>query len=591
MTSPDLYLSAALGSGQTPNPWFTVANQFLPRNLHDVIRWARYITIQSPVTTEVIRKLATFPITEFLVETKNESTKKKYKEVFSSFKLKQNLQDVGFDYYTIGNVFMSVYFPIHRMLTCPSCQTSYNAKKADFVKFHQYQFKGICPGCSYDGAFIRKDSRSLNVQDMNLIKWNPEHIAVNHNPITGESEYYYKIPNQIRNKIKQGDKLYINSVPWAFIEAVRYNQDFKFDNDSIFHLRNVSTGAIVEGVSVPPLITLFGLVFYQATLRKANESIAGEHLAPLRVVFPQPQSGNIDIGNGLNMKSFSSHMQDAIKKHKKDLNHFLVSPVAVGYQQIGGDGKNLLVAQEIQQAEESILLSLGVSRELLTGTTNWTSSTVGLRMLENTMRSYTSQLQELINWIMGKVASYINIEICNVTMTPFKLTDDDNLKTILFQAAQNDQGSWSHFYETFGMSYDEILDKQKEDKVAKAENDLKIKFEIEQAEFLASKDIGKKMDDSGGYQNLLREAQQYVTQIVNAGPDVKMQVLMELKVENYPLYLMTTKLLDEYNNGMMPQDAGQQEDQDPNQPSEENQGQPETTEEEQPQPPSKSGKK
>src|ERR1017187_7332104 len=69
----------------TNSPFFTVANQFLPRNLHDVIRWARYITTQSPVTTEVIRKLSTYPITNFLVDTKSEKTKEKYKEVFKSF--------------------------------------------------------------------------------------------------------------------------------------------------------------------------------------------------------------------------------------------------------------------------------------------------------------------------------------------------------------------------------------------------------------------------------------------------------------------------------------------------------------------------
>jgi hypothetical protein len=32
---------------------------------------------------------------------------------------------------------------------------------------------------------------------MNIIKWDPENIAVAYNAITGESEYYYKIPNDI----------------------------------------------------------------------------------------------------------------------------------------------------------------------------------------------------------------------------------------------------------------------------------------------------------------------------------------------------------------------------------------------------------
>lgn len=543
--NPDTYLSNVVGIGQTPSPWFTVANQFLPRNLHDVIRWARYITIQSPVTTEVIRKLSTYPITDFIIESKDEGLRKKYKEIFKSFKLKQALQDVGFDYYTIGNVFTSIYFPIHRTLTCPSCKTVFSAKKAPFVKFHQWQFKGICPDCSSDVIFQRKDTKSTNIGDMNLIKWNPEHIAVNHNPITGESEYYYKVPNSVKQKIQKGDRLFIDSVPWSIVEAVRYNQDFKFDNDSIFHLKNVSTGAMVEGLSVPPLITLFSLVFYQATLRKANESIATEHLTPLRVVFPTAQTGNSDPVVSMSMRNFANNMQEAIKKHKKDNNHFLVAPVPVGYQQVGGDGKNLLVAQEIQQAEESILLSLGVSRELLSGTTNWTSSTVGLRMLDNTMRSYISQLGEMINWVMTKVASYLNLEVSEVNLAPFKLIDDEVLKQNMLQLVEQGQASLSTLYELYGMDYNEELDRIKEDMVSKAANDVETKFEIEQAEFLASKKVGEKIDDSGSYQNLLQEAQEVASELMNSDDQTRNAALIHLKTTNYPLYMMTFKLMNE----------------------------------------------
>ncbi|MCI4436023.1 MAG: hypothetical protein JHC33_04345, partial [Ignisphaera sp.] len=280
--------------GGQASPWFTVANQFLPRNLHDVIRWVRYITIQSPVTTEVIRKQATYPITDFVVETNSDAVKAKYKEIFDSFKMKQVLQDIGFDHYTVGNVFVSVFFPVHRTLTCPSCATAYNAKKATFLKFQKFSFHGECPACSYIGDFPRKDTKSLDIKDMNLIKWNPQHISVNYNPITGEAEYYYTIPNDIRRRVLQGDKLFVNSIPWAFIEAIKYNQDFKFDSENIFHLRNVSTGTVIEGISMPPLISLFSLVFYQATLRKANEAIATEYLNPMRVVFHQAQTGNSD---------------------------------------------------------------------------------------------------------------------------------------------------------------------------------------------------------------------------------------------------------------------------------------------------------
>lgn len=544
------------GIGQTPSPWFTVANQFLPRNLHDVIRWARYITIQSPVTTEVIRKYATYPITDFVIDSEDESVKKRYQEVFKSFRLKQNLQNIGFEYFTIGNVFVSIYFPIHRTLICGGCNLEYNAKKAEFVQFKQYQFTGKCPKCNWMGNFQRKDTKSLNIDDMNLIMWNPLHLSSHFNPITGESEYYYKIPNDIKRRIQMGDKLFVNSVPWGFIEAVRYNQEFKFDRENIFHLRNVSTGNMVEGMSIPPLISLFGLVFYQATLRKANESIATEHLTPMRVLFPQAQTANSDPVVGISMKNFVANMQDALRKHKQDKNHILLAPVPVGYQAIGGEGKNLLVAQEILQAEESILLALGVSRELLSGQTNWTSSTVGLRMLENTLNSYVGQLTELINWVVVKFTSYLNIVTREVTLEPFKLMDDDNLKQAMIQLAQAGNVSLTSFYETFGMEFDEELEKMKEDAVARAVSQKETEFEVEQAVFMVSKKLGDKLEDSNDYKKTLADSQGIANNLYAADPATRQTTLTQTKIVDYPTYSMTKDMLEEHDEAATAAGAG-----------------------------------
>jgi len=532
----------------TPNPFFTVANQFLPRNLHDVIRWARFITLQSPVTTEVIRKLSTYPITDFIVDTTDKAVKERYEEIFKYTRLKSALHDIGFEYYTIGNVFLSIYFPIQRMLRCPSCSQEYNAKTATFTTFRNYEFHGVCPACGFKGNFIRKDSKSFDIRDLNLVRWDPVHIAVNHNPITNEYEYYYKIPNEVRRRVKMGDKLFVNSVPWGFIEAVKNNQDFKFDRDNIYHLRNISAGPLIEGVAIPPLISLFGLVFYQQTLRRGNEAIAQDYMTPLRVVFPQAQTGNSDPVISISMRNFQARMKQAFIDHKRDPNHVLIAPVPVGYQAISGEGKALLVAQEIAQADESILLSLGVSRELLSGQTNWTSSTIGLRLLKNTLEVYVDQIESFLEWFISRVSKYLNLKTCDVTLAPFKLTDDENLRQMLFALAQNGNCSLSTLYESFGMDYQEDLKKQREDAVATATNQVETKFEVERAQFLAAKEVGEKFDKSSGdYRAALEQAQYAASQLAGADGQTQRMVLNQLKIEDYAKYLMVAKLLDEEN--------------------------------------------
>ena len=531
----------------TKSPYFSIAHQFLPRNLHDVIRWARYITLQSPVTTEVVRKLSTYPITDFVVDSEHRDTVELYKKIFASFRLKSSLHDIGFDYHTLGNVFLSVYYPIQRTLVCRSCGIEHNAKKATFAQFKNFEFMGRCPSCETTGVFTRKDTKSLNIEDMNIIKWDPLNISVNHNVITGEYEYYYRIPNEVRRKVLQGDRLFVDSIPWGIIEAVRNKQDFKFDKDSIYHMKNVSTGHMVDGIAVPPLISQYHLVFYIATLRKANESIANDFMSPMRVIFPQAQTGNGDPVVAMSLKNFVGNMQANLVQHKQDQSHITIAPVPIGYQAISGEGKTLLVSQEIAQAEESLLLSMGVSRELLSGTTNWTSSTVGLRMLDNTLRSYVDQVEELVNWIMSRVCRYLGADQAKISLAPFKLTDDENLRQFLLQAVQNGQASWSTLYESFGIDYEDELRRIREDAAAAARNKIQTDLEVERATFLASKDAGETMGKDEEYKSALGRAQQIAEELSQADESTKRQYLNQLKIDDLATYLMVSKLLEQIN--------------------------------------------
>ena len=533
--------------GMTKSPYFTIANQFLPRNLHDVIRWARYITLHSPVTTEVLRKLSTYPITDFIIDSENRDTVALYKRIFESFKLKTALHDIGFEYHTVGNVFVSLYFPIQRTLQCPHCGTDHNAKNAPFAQFKEFAFVGKCPKCDSTVRFLRKDTKSTNISDMNIIKWDPLNISVNHNIITGEYEYYYRIPNEVRRRVMQGDKLFVDSVPWGFIEAVRNKQDFKFDRDSIYHMKNVSTGHMVDGVSIPPIISQYHLVFYIATLRKANEAIANDFMSPMRVIYPQAQTGNSDPVIAMSLKNFVSNMQTNMIQFKQDQNHITIAPVPIGYQAISGEGKTLLVSQEIAQAEESLLMSMGVSKELLSGTTNWTSSTVGLRMLDNTLRSFVDQITELVNWIMSRTSKYLGVEPCKVTLSPFKLADDDSLRQVLLQLVGTGQASWSTLYESYGMDYEDELRRIKEDASAAARNKVETDIEVERSTYLASREAGERLGKDDEYKNALMKAQQLAEELASTDDATKRRTLGQLKVQDLALYLMTSKLLEEVN--------------------------------------------
>jgi hypothetical protein len=552
--------------GTLPNPFFNQANQFIPRSFHDIIKWSRYITTQAPTTTEVIRKLSSYPITDFLMDSDQELTVDTYKKIFKSIKFKEKLCDFGFDFYTLGNVYTSIYFPIDRHLHCPSCKSSYEVKAAmrsGFAAFKKWVFQGECPNCLQKVNYKVVDTKSRDISRINLVKWKPEHVSLNHNPVTGESEFYYQIPGDVKRKIMQGDPLFLATVPWSMVEAVRFGKDYMFDPSNIYHMKSISMGSMVDGLGIPPLISHYGLVFYQQMLRKANEAVAAEHMVPLRVLFPQQTSAQGDPIAQMSMRGFAKNMKKTMRQMKTDPNHILISPVQIGYQQLGGQGRSLLVNQELQYAEEQQLMSMGVSRELLSGTTNWTSSTVGLRLLENTMNNYVGQVSELINWVMEKIAQYLAIEITDVKLVPFKLTDNEALKAAMLDMWKAKVVSASTLLEAYGMDYNEELDKMGRDQVAVSEKEIEVKDLVDKAMYMKSKGLSSDKDSSG-YEDNRKEAYAIAKKVLAAGtPEAQRDILMEIQHNDPTLYQTVMGVLNDLPQpGSSEEQPGAQNEQD-----------------------------
>lgn len=544
--APGPYPLGSFNRGFTPNPFFTIANQFMPRNFKEVLRWADYITTQSPTAAEVIRKHATYPITTFTYETTNDVLENRYKKIEKVLRLKHTLNTIGFDYYTRGNVFISMYMPFNRMAICPQCGAVYNVAKAGNIKFRNFKFVGVCAkeSCKFEGEYIVRDVHTKNEKDMNIVIWDPNHITVNHNPITGKSDYYYQVPATVRKKIMLGDPMFISSVPMGMMEAVEKKKHFRFDPSKIFHMSNVSIGRMEDGLCIPPIMSIYSLVFHQAMLRKANEAIASEHMTPLRVIFPQAGSGNGDPIVSMSLGNFVSNMEDNLKKFKQDPNRAIISPVPVGYEAVGGEGKNLLVAQELQLAEESILMSLGVSRELMSGTTNWTSSTVGLRLLKNTMENYVKQVTEVTDWIWDSVTSFLGMERVPVAMTPFQLTDDDLLKNLMPTLLSTHMISDTTALGTVGLDFNKEMDNMKRE--AEAREKMKIELEelVNKARFTAARKVQGAHEDDSGYEEAKARAYDIFMQLMGLDPMSQQNAMLQLEQEDRALASLVHSMIE-----------------------------------------------
>ncbi len=542
---------AFFGMGETPSPFFTLAGQFTPRNFNDVVKWTRFLIVNSPTITEVTRKMASYPITNFVLPTEDASVKKKYTDLFKAIDFKTKLINIGFDYQILGNSFVSIYYPIKRILYCQTrgCGAAYTVENfPGKLSFTQFQFRGRCPKCGNTGILKRRDEKSMDVREASIINWDPTDISINYNPIVDKSEYWYKIPAYLKNKIVTGDLFVLSTVPWEFVEAVQKNLDFKFNKDGIFHLKGMTVAHSIPGYGVPPLVGLYNLVFDQAMLRRANSAIAAEMISPLRVIFPEV-NGKTDAAVNMSLKGFAKNMRKYFALHKSDPNLIAFSPVPIGYQALSGEGKTLLVTQEIEQIDDTILLSLGVSRELLSGQLNWTSSDVGLRLLENTMWKYTDQIQKLITWIVSGLTAYFNIPTLDVTLEPFKLADNNDLKNAMMALAQSNQVSMQTLLSSMGLDFQKEQEKINKEQIMLAKDQAILTVDKEIAAWMALKN-GPNADSNtvSGYKSALQKAQETANELIGMPEGPRRSALMRLKTEDPAQYLMVAKLIDEYRN-------------------------------------------
>ncbi len=550
--------------GTYPNPAFDVSSQFLPRSFSELLKWTRFIIIKSPTTTEVLRKMATYPITDITIDTPKEHLKEKYEDIIESIRLVEKLSDGGFDYHAYGNSFSSMYFPIDRLLKCKHCDVSYGSKDAmerGFVKWKNWNFHGTCPGCETEGTFERTDVKSTDISRINIIKWKPDDIAVNNNPISGEVDYYYKIPTEVRRKILAGDPHFICSVPWEMVEAVRTKKDFKFSRGTIHHMKSLSMGDFIDGYGIPPLLSHYSTVFYMQCLRRANEAIALEHMNPLRILYPQQSTGSGDPISMMSLGNFTNEVKTNLARFKQDPNHVLIAPVPVGVGSMGGQGKSLLVTQELQFAEEQLLLSMGVSRELLSGTTNWTSSHVGLRLLENNMDQYVRKIKRFLQWIMTQVSAYLGIEQVDVDLIPFELTDNDAMKQMYFQMQQAGLLSDTTLLEAHGIDPDEEAKKIIALQVKRAEQAVELSAKIKRATFMAGRDEKTDGDDDDGFEDHKRKVISIAQQILREPDEHKRtDIVMKLQAEDETTYRQVMDVLSEHMGGEVNQGMESTED-------------------------------
>lgn len=458
----------ALNGANHPNPVFDYLTGFVPRKLKDLFKWAEYLAFNSAHIYGVVRKFGEYPITSFVYDTTSPNERSRHQDLFEKkIGLKGFMTQVSFDKWIYGNAFVSVFEPIKRWLKCKQCGTKEDAKVADY-KFIEQQtaFKLKCRKCQTDAVAEVADEKLIDASKINLIRWDPKLIDIDHNPVTGQSVYYYTIPRTIVQQVKEGNKHLIGTMPMEMLKAMRGKKTFKFAEGQLYHLKVPGPAGVESQWGFPPITSAIKLFLFAAILRRANEAIALEHITPFRVIHPQAASGSGDPVLQLNLQEWRQEFEKNYKLFRKDPLRMHTSPIPIGVQNVGGDGRGMLTLGELQEAEKNIVISMGVPMEFLSGGLGQTRGEVTLRMIENQLQTHVEDLNGLIQWIEGKCSKFLGWSSIPMRLADFKLIDDVENKQIYMQLWQSGKISDTKIGEILGIDWEHERKQKLEDALA-----------------------------------------------------------------------------------------------------------------------------
>jgi len=408
----------------------------VPRTKKSMFEWAEKLS-SNGILDRIIDIYSRYPITKINVTGDNQEEDGFWGDFLNgTLKMQEELIANGKDYYTYGNCFVTVVPPFTRYLVCPKCKAhklhniSENENALDW-EFVDFKFRGTCKNCKHKGVMKVKDeflTGKESLKKVRIHRWSPRNITVKDMSLVGRKKIYYTLEQKYVTAIKTGDRFLVSSIPLGFIEAVKSNAKnpvVELDSDSTYHYKAESTTTPEDdGLAKPFFMSAWKDIYMTLVLRKAQECIVSEHILPMRFVYPM-SDGNSSPLNHLAGDQWRRDVEMIIQKQKRDPNMIGVLSHALGYQQLGGNGRQLSISDIIEWQDRRVITMLGMPSELIYGGMQYSGMNIALRMLENFFSNYIKMQNIFLQFLVNALSNTLRVPApAQVSLADFKMADD-----------------------------------------------------------------------------------------------------------------------------------------------------------------------
>lgn len=430
-------LNGGRGKGSYADPSATIAMKDIPTNLKMVMRLTRFYYNQDAMVGAIVDKMSEYPITQIIISQQGDEKlspegRDKWDALINvTLNLRQIMIDINVDKYIYGNSFHYVYYPFVRYCTCIACKTrtaiggirDVRAQPSEAGGKFTLSIEGICPKCDKRSSFFVEDRKSEARSGLSFVRLSPIRMELEYNPATGHKIWYWDPDKRIKDGMMTGDRTIIDYTEMRVLEAAFKGQKIRMNKDRLWVSQSATQPGLWQGWGVPPMFRVLEDVYYYKVLRRANEAIAQEHVVPMRVVSPAG-AGDVSPQRTMNLADWRNRLKDEFAAFKRDPNHLMISPIPINVEQIGGQGRVMMVAAEMEAAARVIAAGIGCPVEMIWGGLNWSGASVSLRVLENHFLNDRENCERLLGFLIPKIAAYFRMPRIQTKLSEFRMADD-----------------------------------------------------------------------------------------------------------------------------------------------------------------------
>lgn len=418
------------------DPYVDLASMVMPRSAKDILDLCEKLWMRNGMYRMAAGRIVRYFITRVAFGNTPETTATRFRTFLENrLRVTEELTLQGDDVMCYGNAMSSVVVPFTRVLICSKCRSEVLIDHADCV-FENWQFRAYCHKCRERCTHTHDDRPSRDESRIRIKRWAPQEFQLVHHFHSQDTEYYWRIPAQLRTLIGGGSMFHVKQTPWEIIQAVKGDTFFKFNRGVIYHMKESTVAGVdAQGWGVSRMLSTFAQAYYVQMLTRYNEALVADYLTPMRLVSPKAGSTSTDPAMIASMQQFKSRFAAMVAQHRRDPATWHFMPFPVEYQALGGEVK-LASHELINQAIDQQLSSIGIPPDLYRGTMELQVMPTALRLFQASWPHLVSAFNGWLEHVAEAVCTHMTWDKPeSVRLEPVTTADDVELRQTWLQLA------------------------------------------------------------------------------------------------------------------------------------------------------------